>query len=110
MSYCRYGTDRGKSDVYIWGGKDGFNIWLSWDKAKELGVTQCLLCTTREETLSTIKHLRKYYGIHVPRCASRRLRKELFFEKHSEKFLVKHYLKYKERRLKRILKRLSRRD
>ena len=105
MSYCRYGTDRGKSDVYIWGETTGINICLSWSKAEELNIPQDYLCEDKQEALWRIQILKRH-DIHIPKSAVKRLRRELFIEKHHKKFFVKKWLDYKDWRMKRILSRL----
>jgi hypothetical protein len=100
VSYCRFGSDGGKSDVYVWHDcAGGWRIMVAeckivgrrkrpkkcpvlgqnWDITKKIGLPHdggYFSCRTRKATEKKLLELREI-GYHVPEDALQRLRAEM---------------------------------
>jgi hypothetical protein len=82
MSYCRWSSDEGKSDVYVW--HDCSGGWRTWvaevredGKPKRLPHDgECFRDRTRRGLLQTLRNLRTL-GYHVPDHAIERVMQEI---------------------------------
>ena len=88
MSYCRFSSDKHKSDIYVYHNINGkFYIHLSGDKHKEIEnkrispFPDTFVRKTLSGTLDMLIVLKRKYKVHVPKSAIKRLRKEIRLEK-----------------------------
>lgn len=75
MSYCRFGSDNGKSDVYVIATGTHWEIYVRGDKPECPYNGEVYRRGTVRATLRRLYFLRKK-GLHIPDCAIARLLRE----------------------------------